>query len=387
MADKKFSQLPADAAPTTNDIIPTVDSDTNLTKRITIADLIAATFANATPAQIAAALSGISLSENWLINGGFDFWQRNTTFTPNDDTYIADRWNNLSEANASWTFARDTDVPSVGGSKYSLKATNVTLNNQCGIVQFLEGRDAKRLAGKTVSLSFYAKTNGTEIGNLRAALLAWTGTEDSLTSDVVSAWAQNGTNPTWAANYTIENTPSNLALTSSWQRFTIENVLLDTSGLNNLAIVIWVDDGTIAAGDDFYIAQVQLNEGPEAQAYQVRPAAEEFQMCQRYYEKSYLPEVAPGTATSVGSFRFATNSNANNVEIVYPVAFCTPKRINSWSGTFWDTSGNVSRVDTNVAVAGGTYFSLTAVWGWVVDALFNTGTNRNTMQWAVDAEL
>ncbi len=226
--------------------------------------------------------SQFAIENNMLINGNFDVWQRGTTFTQNDDLYIADRWNALQEANSSWTFARDTDVPT-SGSKYALKASNATANNQCAIVQILEGADAKQFANENVSLSFYAKTTSGEIANLRAAILSWTGTEDSVTSDVISTWAQNGTNPTWAASWTMENTPANLALTNSYQQFTIENIAIDTANMKNLAVVIWVDDGTITSGDDFWVTQVMLNKGGTAAQFTPRVFADELSLCQRYY--------------------------------------------------------------------------------------------------------
>lgn len=226
--------------------------------------------------------SQFAIENNLLINGNFDVWQRGTSFTQNDDLYICDRWNALQEANSSWVFARDTDVPT-SGSKYSLKCSNSTANNQAGIVQIMEGADAKQFLNEDLSLSFYAKTNGTEISNLRCAILSWTGTEDVVTSDVVSAWGQNGTNPTWATNWTMENTPANLALTASWQRFTIENVAIDTASMKNIAVVIWVDDGTITSGDDFYLSQVMLNKGGTAAEFSPRLYGEELCLCQRYY--------------------------------------------------------------------------------------------------------
>ena len=47
-------------------------------------------------------------------------------------------------------------------------------------------------------------------------MLAWTGTADTVTSDVVSAWGADGVTPTWATNWTAENTPSNLGVTNTW---------------------------------------------------------------------------------------------------------------------------------------------------------------------------
>lgn len=238
-----------------------------------------------------------------LINGSFDVWQRNTTFTtPNDDTYGPDHWNFLVETNGSWTFARDTSTPSNTLAKYSLKCTNVTLNNQCAIVQFIENVDTTKLSNNVVSFSFYAKTNSTEIANLRATILAWSSTADSITSDVISAWASDGTDPTWAANWTAEKAGSNLALTSSWAQFSVESVVLDTASTANLALVIWVDDGTIAANDDFYITGVQMNLGPTAVTTNgsgpVR-YGDELARCQRYYFKTFPQGTAP--AQSAGA--------------------------------------------------------------------------------------
>lgn len=287
---------------------------------------------------------GSGLFTNPLINGAFDIWQRNTTFTPNDDVYIADRWNALVETNGAWTLARDTDVPSNTGMKYSLKATNVTLNNQCAIVQFIENVDAIKLAGKTVSLSFYAKTNSTEISNLRATILAWDSTADSVTSDVISAWASDGTDPTWATNWTAEVAGANKALTSSWQQFKVENVALDTANATNFAVVIWVDDGTIAANDDFYVTGVQLNTGATARSWFPRSFESELRACQRYYEKSYDYSVVPATSTTTGLILFNFGHTTNSDRTI-STSFKATKRTTP-TVTVYDSAGNSGKVST-----------------------------------------
>lgn len=281
----KVSGLPNDTSIDASHYFPLNDPTGPTTKRTTLQTLLDFINANLSSTAIETILAAINASANFIINGGMNVWQRNTSATPNDDVYTGcDRWNMLTETNGAWTVARDTDVPTTGGSKYSMKCSNVTLNNQMGIVTILEGKDAAKLFGKNVSLSFYAKTNGTEIANLRAAILSWTSTEDVVTSDVIGTWGQNGTNPTWATNWTMENTPSNLALTSSWQRFTIENVAIDTASTKNVAVVIWVDDGTIAANDDFFITQVQLEISAKATPFKPIPYVMELAQCFRYYQ-------------------------------------------------------------------------------------------------------
>ena len=279
---------------------------------------------------------------NILINGGFDIWQRQITFTPNDDVYTADRWNALTETNGAWTIARDTDVPAALGFKYSAKFTNVTLNNQVAIVQFIENVDSMKLDDQAVSLSFYAKTNSTEIANLRAAVLSWSSTADAVTSDVIDTWASDGTDPTFAANWTKENTPANLALTSSWQRFTIENITIDTASMANIAVVIWLDDGTIAANDDFYITGVQLNQGATALTWNPKGFSEELTACKRFYEHNYPYGTFPassGGANAINYMGTVGGSQAHGDKYEVEKRVDVTPTIYSTAGT----SGNVTR--------------------------------------------
>ncbi len=328
-----------------------------------------------------------SLSQQLLMNAGFDVWQRNTTFTFNDDTYSADRWNLLTETNGAWTCARDTDVPAGIGMTYSAKFSNVTLNNQCALVQFIENVDAVKFQGKTVTLSFYAKTNTTEIANLRAAILSWTGTADSLTSDVIGTWASDGTNPTWATSYTEENVATNKALTSSWQRFTITGILLDTASITNLAIVIWVDDGTIAATDDFYITGIMVNGGSVALPYQPKSFNDELRACQRYYEKSYNYTVVPATNSQLGQVQLVSRVADTNDRMF--VKFSVTKRTTP-SVTVYDSIATTAGYWYQVSGATQITTALTGVGDDGFTSYPTASTTANTQylfQWVASAEL
>lgn len=336
-------------------------------------------------------LGQFAVGNNLLINGNFDVWQRNTTFTQNDDLYIADRWNALQEANSSWTFARDTsNVPT--GSKAALKCSNATANNQCAIVQILEARDAMALAGQNVSLSFYAKTVSGEIANLRCAILSWSGTEDAVTSDVISAWAQNGTNPTWATSWTMENTPANLALTNAYQKFTIENIAIDTASMKNIAVVIWVDDGTITSGDDFWVTQVMLNVGGQAADFTPRPIAQELMLCQRYYQKSYPIDVVPGSADGyqqqVNNFFAGTTTDTFGHLQFHPAMFATPT-FTMWANNSATGAGTAARARDN-AVGGLATVSAATVLAKGVGNFTSSGMAAGRpygFNWAAEAEL
>jgi hypothetical protein len=229
-----------------------------------------------------------------------------------------------------------------------MKLTNVTLNNQCGIVQILEYKDTQPIDNRTVSLSFQAKTTSSEISNLRAAILTWGSTADVVTSDVIATWASDGTTPTWATNWTMENVPVNLPLTNSWAQYRVENVLVDTATVNNLAVVIWVDDGTITAGDDIWISQVQLNIGVTSGLFQPKGYTQELDNCKRYFQKYTNPRmngvVGAGGGASIARF---------GMQI--PEMRTTPTAV--W-GNINVFEGNVA---TTVNAVGATYYSPTQI--------------------------
>lgn len=232
-------------------------------------------------------IEGLISGENILINGDFRVAQRGTSFTSattpanSDDTYLLDRWILLSDGNDIVDVTQDaTDLPAGFMTKMLLDVE--TADKKFGILQVVENKDVAPIYANVASLSFWAKVTGTSISKIRAAVLGWSGTVDTVTSDVVTAWAAAGTNPTLAASWTNKNTPSDLALTTAWQQFTIENVSIGSA--NNIAVFIWVDDITLTIGDFLHIAGVKLEAGERATAWRHRPYQYELALCQRYYE-------------------------------------------------------------------------------------------------------
>lgn len=239
------------------------------------------------------------LTRQAIINGNFDIWQRGTIFnsttTPanSDDTYLPDRWILLSDGNDIVDVSRESTVIPSLGSIYSLKAEVETANKKFGFLTILESADAKKLAGKTVSLSFQARTTTSKvIENLRAAVISWSSTADTVTSDVVSSWGAEGTNPTLAANWTYENTPANIAITTDFATYKVEGIAIDTANTANIGVFIWVDDTDAAVDDLLYLSQVQLCAGDVALPFEPKSYGEELRDCLRYYEAREYPENA-----------------------------------------------------------------------------------------------
>lgn len=285
-------------------------------------DIWAASAAS-TPVRLAVGANGLSLVANsaqtqgfsWaelmtegvyrqaIINSSFQVNQQAvspytaaTSPTNSDDTYLFDQWILLSDGNDIVDVSQETTVVPTGGSA-SAKFEVETANKKFGILQIIEKADAIKFAGKTVSLQFKARTTtGKVIENVRAAVLSWSSTADAPTSDVIASWGAEGSNPTFATNWTAENTASNLTLVAdTWTTYKIENIAIDTASMANLAVLIWVDDTDAAVDDLLYISDVQLNQGPVCLPYMPISFVKDLWNCYRFWESSYAYGTAPGT--------------------------------------------------------------------------------------------
>ncbi|PCH60003.1 MAG: hypothetical protein COC11_00975 [Candidatus Neomarinimicrobiota bacterium] len=292
-----------DGANVTTTELNLLDGSAKSTSSITIADtdafiVIDGTTTKQIPASDISTYAGGGgggATYNGLINGDFTVWQRATSFTStnsynNDNSYTADRWLLVSAGSDIVDVTRqagDTDT-----SLYSIALDVETIDLKFGIVQIIEQKNCGALGEiptSTVSLSFKAKVSGSgKLDNIKAAVISWDGSADSVTSDIVSAWDSEGTNPVLKTNLTYENTPANLNVTTSWVRYKIENISVDTAGTNNLIVFIWSDVADTDLGDFLYVTDVQLEPGDTANDYRREHIGTTMANCQRYFQPALL---------------------------------------------------------------------------------------------------
>jgi len=223
---------------------------------------------------------------NALINGDYSIAQRGTSFASganNDDAYTLDRWYILSDGNDAIDVTQETSV--VPTNQLTAIALDVeTTNKKFGIAQIIEQKNCVGLIGNTVTLSFQAKVSATtKLDNVKCAIIAWSGTADTVTSDIISAWGAEGTNPTLIANATYENSPANLNVTTSYAKYVV-SAAVDTSSTKNIIVFIWSDVTDTTAGDFLYITDVQLEPGSQASGFEFLPIDVSLGRCQRYYQ-------------------------------------------------------------------------------------------------------
>jgi len=281
-------------------------------------------------------LSGAAstVNKNYLINGGFAVAQRGTSFTSganNDDAYTLDRWYILSDGNDAIDVTQETTTVPTNG-EFAIALDVETVNKKFGIATIIENKDVIGLVGNTVTFSFKAKVSATtKLDNVKAAIVAWSGTADTVTSDIISAWNAEGTNPTLIANATYENTPANLNLTTSYASYSI-TAAVDTASTQNIILFIWSDVTDTTLGNFVYIAEAKLEKGSSASAFEYAGGTfqGELAACQRYYYR----RTAVDTYEALTQPFNASSTTRAYFQVVFPVTMRTEPTVFDYSTTY-----------------------------------------------------
>ena len=146
------------------------------------------------------------------------------------------------------------------------------------------------LRGQTCTLSWKARAEvGQTSTSIKAAVIGWFGTSDTITSDIISAWNSEGTDPTLVANAEYLNEPFNILLNGTMQTYTINVSIPD--GIKNVIVFIWNDmsngDVGTTVGDFIFLSDVQLERGEfENPRFQNETYDITERKCHRYYYKA-----------------------------------------------------------------------------------------------------
>ena len=234
-------------------------------------------------------------TRNYILNPEFAYSQRGTTINSTTPTSgsnshsvaIIDMYRLVSDGDDIVDIAQtQTEVPS--GSKTAIEllvpSDASTTNKKFGIVQFLENVNCESIIGQEVTLSAQIKATS-DLDDCRMSIISWSGDEDLPAisgTNFISAWESEGTNPTLATNYTYENTPADLNVTTSYAKYSV-TATIDTSNTKNVAIFIWSNvTGTTAGTSKLRIGQVQLEKGSVATSFNFPEFSAVMESCRRY---------------------------------------------------------------------------------------------------------
>lgn len=130
-----------------------------------------------------------------------------------------------------------------------------------------------------------------------------------------------------ATNFTYENTPANLNLTTSYATYSV-TASVDTASAKNIIVFIWSDVTTTSAGEFLYLSDVKLEAGQTATPYQHENYSTLLQKCQRHYYQ-YSETGSTGFNSDVCS------SGANTIHLV------SKHPVEMMSSPSMDVSGNL----------------------------------------------
>lgn len=221
--------------------------------------------------------------KNLLINGGFDVWQRGTSFS--SVGYAADRWYlgdlkplSVDVVEAQTPSAGDrAAVPSLGS--YVMKVvTNPSESFPAFYIrQRVEGLAC--MSGRTLTFSVYAKVNSGS-PNIAFQVIYNFGTGGTPSSYIQAALSAPETLTTGFIKYTYTFTVPDFS----------NSVFGTDPNTSYLAIEMQIDN--TGSGYSHYFANAQLEFGDTATDFEYRHPAEELALCQWYYEKATVDTIA-----------------------------------------------------------------------------------------------
>ena len=203
--------------------------------------------------------AGALSNRNLIINGGFDVWQRGTSFSNFNHAYSTDRWTLSAASSATVNKTSDTIYGNV--CQITLGSTDTNF------VQLVENLDGF-MANKDMTLSFWVKSS--TITSSHCVAYNGSGFTHDVAYNVSGSWTKVVLNFNTGSTYTAGTSFRLYLLRSS-----------NTTGV-------------------IEFAQVQLEVGGTATPFERRSYGDELAKCQRYYQKFHDPSSAISQIMLIG---------------------------------------------------------------------------------------
>jgi hypothetical protein len=293
---------------------------------------------------------------NPLLNSAMQVWQRGTSIV-NAGTafYAADRWCfNTNSTGRTISRQATNDTTNLPFIQYCMRVARDSGNTATTAIQFAQSMETINsipFAGKTVTMSFYARAGANYSGTLAVYLIGGTGTDQNVFS------SYTGT------SYPVNNQTA--TLTTTWQRFTFTGSVGATV-TEMTPYFSFTPSGTAGANDYLEITGVQIDIGSVALPFRTYSGTiqGELAACQRYYFRNTL--FNNGTA-GAGA---AISTTAADINVQLPVTMRVVP-------TSLDTAS--LRLDDGVsAFTTGTYTLATSLSSTQVAKVQLTGTSGLT---------
>ena len=325
-----------------------------------------------------------------LINGNFDIWQRATSLPSAviGQRYCADRW--LTQSGGGSANSVIQQQVTLGDASFSSNPryytrVGVTSGGTAGsyatLSQKIEG--AQKLSGRQAMLSFLCRAD----------------VPKKLGVEIEVQYGSGGSAPN-------DSFPqgSLLDIGTTFRRYVVPvtvpalNGKTIAGGNDATALHFWLDSGPSFAARSggipyqngwFEFAEVQLEFGTIATAFDPRPPAQELALCQRYFERSYELGVASGTKNASGATVAFMTGLASAQYIIGSMAyFKVTKRTSPQVTSYGYATGTPGMMtDGNGANTTAMLNSVGAGSFFIYATTSATSTPNTSAHWTADAEL
>lgn len=222
-----------------------------------------------------------------------------------DDAYGHDHWYVLTQTG---TVAVSTQTLQEDGQPANARLTqSQAVSQRMGYACIIEADVAQALRGKQVTFRPRVRISSSQA--VRIAVVEWTGTADSVTSDIVNDWTSSDYSD-GAARFFVDASQAPLgngAKTPSAATWTDMDALTVTVGssCNNLILFVWTEQ-VAAQNVTLDIGKVRLTLGSYAGEIYIPTFQEVLEYAQRFFWKSFRYNIAPAqnAGAATGEIRF-----------------------------------------------------------------------------------
>ena len=296
--------------------------------------------------------------KNAVINSAMNVWQRGTSISlaaSAGTTFLADRWCTQTGANQATTVSRQvtgdtTNLPFIQYAMRFQRNSGQTGTANYAIMSPMETTNTVPFAGKTVTLSFYARK----------------GANYSATSDILRGLLRTGTgtdqNPFSGYTGDANSLDANFTLTTTWQRFSVSGTVAAT--VTEMTVQFnYTPTGTAGANDYYDITGIQVEIASSASAYSPNTSTYQAELgaCQRYY-------------VDLGNRSFSAYSATGVIGPAFPVTMRTTPTISLAYGGVTDRMYNIDAGTTKDLVSNYVVSTTQQVTNWYTS---------NPASWAV----
>lgn len=278
-----------------------------------------------------------------VINGGFDVWQKATSYVVT--TVLAfggpDRWAAKQATTAQCTLSQAAPSPALAGSKNCLKLLLTgTSANAITLATAFETIDCVPYQGKDVCLSFKCLKGSTwNPASLAVQLFTGTGTDQS-TSSLSSG--------TWTGSAAAINTT--VSPTTAWVTYEVTGTIPSNATQIGIVLVATPTGAAVDANSYLMLTRVRIDPGNKTSDFDPPSWDQEYMRCRRHYRKSfpYATAVAQNSGVTAGALAYIVVTGGGTAFYSVREAFDTQMRASPTVTFYNPAAANAKWRNTNL---------------------------------------